>query len=220
VTPAAASHGDAALTLEEFEDHVDEALDSLPDEILDLMDNIEVQVVDRPTREQAASVALDDGELLLGLYVGVPLDRRDTHYGNVLPDRVLIFRRNILRSRRPGRWHPPHSPPRSRTPLRPHRRPPPRPGLLNRAGGLDCRPVAPVAPRHGHPAREHVGWLLRSHAVQSTRVRSTLRQPLALRAGRGAPSIARGGEGRTSATSNLVAPSPRVPLQGRAVNRP
>lgn len=95
MTPAAASHGDAALTLEEFEDHVDEALDSLPDEILDLMDNIEVQVVDRPTREQAASVALDDGELLLGLYVGVPLDRRDTHYGNVLPDRVLIFRRNI-----------------------------------------------------------------------------------------------------------------------------
>ncbi|HOI53877.1 MAG TPA: metallopeptidase family protein [Phycisphaerae bacterium] len=83
------------MTLEEFEDHVDEALDSLPDEILDLMDNIEVQVVDRPTREQAASVALDDGELLLGLYVGVPLDRRDTHYGNVLPDRVLIFRRNI-----------------------------------------------------------------------------------------------------------------------------
>ncbi len=83
------------MTREEFEDCVNEALDSLPDEILDLMDNIEVHVVDRPTRRQAASVALNDGELLLGLYVGVPLNHRDTNYGNVLPDRVLIFRRNL-----------------------------------------------------------------------------------------------------------------------------
>jgi predicted Zn-dependent protease with MMP-like domain len=83
------------LTREEFEDCVDEALDSLPDDILDLMDNIEVRVADRPTREQAASVALPAGSLLLGLYVGVPLDHRDTNYGNVLPDQVLIFRRHL-----------------------------------------------------------------------------------------------------------------------------
>lgn len=83
------------MTREEFEDHVAEALDSLPEEIAELMDNIEVQVVDRPTREQTASVRLEAGALLLGLYVGVPLDRRNTAYGNVLPDQVLIFRRNL-----------------------------------------------------------------------------------------------------------------------------
>ena len=83
------------MTLEEFEDEVDEALESLPDDIAAMMDNIDVVVEDHPTREQMARAGLPRGSLLLGLYTGVPLGRRGQYYGGVVPDRVIIFKRNI-----------------------------------------------------------------------------------------------------------------------------
>ena len=35
------------------------------------------------------------GQSLLGLYEGVPLTKRGSHYGMVAPDRITIFRRPI-----------------------------------------------------------------------------------------------------------------------------
>ena len=37
------------------------------------------------------------GSLLLGLYEGVPLTKRSSHYGLVPPDKITIFRGPILR---------------------------------------------------------------------------------------------------------------------------
>ena len=53
--------------------------------------------MDWPTRDQMARVGLRNGSLLLGLYEGVPLTERTTHYGLVAPDKVTIFRGAILR---------------------------------------------------------------------------------------------------------------------------
>ncbi len=53
--------------------------------------------MDWPTRDQMARVGLSNGSLLLGLYEGVPLTERTTHYGLVAPDKVTIFRGTILR---------------------------------------------------------------------------------------------------------------------------
>lgn len=84
------------MTREEFEDYVEEAMRNLPEEIASLMDNIVVEVADRPTRQEARSVGLARGHLLLGLYHGVPLGERGRHrYGGVLPDRVTIYQKNI-----------------------------------------------------------------------------------------------------------------------------
>jgi predicted Zn-dependent protease with MMP-like domain len=83
------------LTREEFEDQVDLALDSLPDEIADLMDNIEVIVESRPSRRDLQRMRLPRGETLLGLYVGISLDRRGEHYANAMPDRVIIYQKTI-----------------------------------------------------------------------------------------------------------------------------
>ncbi len=83
------------LTREEFEDQVDLALDSLPEEIADLMDNIEVVVESRPSRRDLQSVRLPRGETLLGLYVGISLNRRGEHYNSALPDRVIIYQKTI-----------------------------------------------------------------------------------------------------------------------------
>lgn len=71
-----------------FEDLVATALDQVPGELARLVDNVIVIV------EDEAPAADPD---LLGLYEGVPLTERDTHYAGVLPDRITIYRRPILR---------------------------------------------------------------------------------------------------------------------------
>jgi predicted Zn-dependent protease with MMP-like domain len=40
-------------------------------------------------------VQLEDDEVLLGLYEGIPLTERTSGYGAVLPDKVTIFQRAI-----------------------------------------------------------------------------------------------------------------------------
>lgn len=84
------------MNLEHFENLVDEAIESIPEPLLRYMENVEILVQEWPTQAQRHSVDLDDGALLLGLYEGVPLTERTSHYGLVLPDKITIFRRPIL----------------------------------------------------------------------------------------------------------------------------
>ena len=88
--------GSMKLTREEFVDLVAEALDSLPPDIAAAMENVEVVVEDEPPAE--AVTELPHGETLLGLYHGVPLtDRGPETYSGVLPDKISIYRRPIMR---------------------------------------------------------------------------------------------------------------------------
>jgi predicted Zn-dependent protease with MMP-like domain len=82
----------------EFEDLVADALDSLPEGIRDLMDNVAVVVAYRPTADQLARAGLRPGDTLFGLYVGVPKTARGANYGEVLPDKILIFQQPIERA--------------------------------------------------------------------------------------------------------------------------
>jgi len=75
------------MSRERFEELVGEALDEVPPELLDLMDNIVILVRDD---------APPDEPDLLGLYEGYALTERGWDYGGVLPDRIVIFRRPIL----------------------------------------------------------------------------------------------------------------------------
>ena len=77
--------------LDAFETLVAEALETLPDEIIAMMDNIAVTVAEHPTPEQRRAARLGQRQALYGLYQGVPLTRRSTHYGLVPPDRITIF---------------------------------------------------------------------------------------------------------------------------------
>ncbi len=85
------------ISLDRFEELVEEALDSIPDEFWAVVDNLAVTVSDWPSQDQLYSSGIGGGGLLLGLYEGVPLTERSTHYGLVPPDKVTIFRRPILR---------------------------------------------------------------------------------------------------------------------------
>jgi predicted Zn-dependent protease with MMP-like domain len=65
-----------------FEEYVQEALDSLPPDLRAQMSNVEIVVDDEPP----------PGQRLLGLYQGVPLTKRGSNYGAVLPDKITIYR--------------------------------------------------------------------------------------------------------------------------------
>lgn len=79
------------MTGEEFEALVAEALDDLPPEILERMDNVAVTVAYWPGRAQLARAGVKSPNTLFGLYEGVPLTKRGTGYGMVPPDRITLF---------------------------------------------------------------------------------------------------------------------------------
>ena len=71
------------------------AIEDLPEEFQERLENIDVVVADLPTREQLQALGGRRGETLLGLYEGVPLTRRTHGYGFVIPDKVTIFQKPI-----------------------------------------------------------------------------------------------------------------------------
>jgi predicted Zn-dependent protease with MMP-like domain len=80
-----------------FEQLVDEAIESLPDEVLAWLDNVAIVVGAWPTPEQLARAGLGRGDLLFGLYVGVPKTQRGFTYGETVPDKIVIFQGPIER---------------------------------------------------------------------------------------------------------------------------
>lgn len=76
----------------EFEEAVDDALDSLPEQIAEAIAraNVAILVVEEPDPQP-------DGSTLLGLYEGIPLDQRSVFDGYAEPDRILVFRGPLQR---------------------------------------------------------------------------------------------------------------------------
>ena len=76
------------MSRDRFEELVADALDEVPGELLRLMNNVVILVEeDSPPDEPE----------LLGLYEGHALTDRGWDYAGVLPDRITIYRRPILR---------------------------------------------------------------------------------------------------------------------------
>ncbi len=67
----------------QFEEVVDRTLESLPQWVVEQIDNLHVVVEDRPDEEQGD---------VLGIYEGVSLPERAADYSGALPDRIIIFR--------------------------------------------------------------------------------------------------------------------------------
>jgi predicted Zn-dependent protease with MMP-like domain len=69
-----------------FDELVSDALDLIPPRLAAVMDNVVVLVADRHPEEAD----------LLGLYEGVALTERDSHYAGSLPDTITIYRDALL----------------------------------------------------------------------------------------------------------------------------
>jgi predicted Zn-dependent protease with MMP-like domain len=73
------------VTRERFQQLVQEALVQLPKRFARQIKNVAILVEDFPP----------PGQNLLGLYHGVPLNRRGSYYGNVPPDVIVLYQMPI-----------------------------------------------------------------------------------------------------------------------------
>ncbi len=84
------------MELDRFSELVDEAIASIPEDFRTKLDNISVII--EPIARPGLTRDMDYNPWgLLGVYQGVPYKQRGPWYGNVLPDRILIFQKPIER---------------------------------------------------------------------------------------------------------------------------
>lgn len=69
------------IDMNAFENLVADAIDALPDGLVDLLDNVVLMVDDEHPEED-----------LLGLYEGIPRTERGDYGGFELPDRITVYR--------------------------------------------------------------------------------------------------------------------------------
>lgn len=82
------------LSFDAFQQLVADALESLPQEVHDILDNVDVQTQLWPSADQLDETGTRDGYGLLGLYEGISLAERGS-YNWALPDRVTLFQRPL-----------------------------------------------------------------------------------------------------------------------------
>ena len=68
----------------DFDELVSQALDTIPDQLADLIENCVIVVEDYPPPDRPSD--------LLGLYEGIPITERGDFYSGVLPDKITIYR--------------------------------------------------------------------------------------------------------------------------------
>src|SRR5438067_30177 len=78
-----------------FYDLVERALAEVPAQFADFLEEVPVEVRDRPTRVQLKRVGTRRGDLLLGLYEGRPLTKRSIEDSGTIPDVISVFQENI-----------------------------------------------------------------------------------------------------------------------------
>ena len=78
----------------DFRQLISQAISELPEFIVRKMDNVAITIEDWPGPEQLHGLDTSRYDLL-GLYLGIPLTERTSNYNFVLPDRIIIYQKNI-----------------------------------------------------------------------------------------------------------------------------
>ena len=84
------------LTDQQFDQLISRAMDELPQQYIKGLDNVAIVYADWPDEHQARKAGLREGNILLGLYEGIPLTSRGAGYTFVLPDKITLFKKSIL----------------------------------------------------------------------------------------------------------------------------
>ena len=79
------------LSSAEFDDLVRQAIDRIPEEIREHLDNVMISVRRRPSREMIREMGMDAENELLGLFQGVPLTERSITTPPLFPDTIFLF---------------------------------------------------------------------------------------------------------------------------------
>ena len=84
-----------SVSEEEFQNYMEKALEAIPEAFSSKMDNIVFIIEPYPSENDLSRLGLNDRRQLLGLYSGIPYTRRDTGYMGTMPDRIILFQKNI-----------------------------------------------------------------------------------------------------------------------------
>ena len=84
------------LTDEQFDEMISKAMNELPQEYIEGLNNVAILYADEPDENQRGKAHLDDHHMLLGLYEGIPLTQRGGGYTFVLPDKITLFKNSLL----------------------------------------------------------------------------------------------------------------------------
>lgn len=76
----------------DFEELVEQAIRSIPTAFMERIGNLAILIEDSPNAEDLSMMERSPGSVIYGLYVGVPLDQRNSAYTMVAPDRIVIYR--------------------------------------------------------------------------------------------------------------------------------
>jgi predicted Zn-dependent protease with MMP-like domain len=79
----------------QFNELVEAALQELPEQFAEFLEEVPVEVRDQPDASQLRKARVRRGGLLLGLYVGRPRTRRSVEDSGALPDVIYIFQQPI-----------------------------------------------------------------------------------------------------------------------------
>lgn len=79
-----------------FDKIISDAMDELPKQYIERLNNIVITYEDEPTPEQRKRLQLRCDQTLFGLYEGIPLTKRGSGYNLVVPDKITIFKLPLL----------------------------------------------------------------------------------------------------------------------------
>jgi len=82
------------LSMEEFDDLLEQAIDEIDPQFRDQLDEVPVIVEETPSENVCKKLSLAHKEGLLGLFEGVALNRRVNGVG--APSQITLYRQNIL----------------------------------------------------------------------------------------------------------------------------
>ncbi|MDP9238287.1 MAG: metallopeptidase family protein [Chloroflexota bacterium] len=82
---------------ERFESIVRDTIEALPATFGERISNLEFAVEDWALPQDYARTGSPGGSVILGVYRGIPLPKRNSGYNMTLPDRVVIFQQPLQR---------------------------------------------------------------------------------------------------------------------------
>ena len=83
------------LTDQQFDELITRAMNELPQEYIRGLQNVVIIMEDEPSDEQREKMKLQ-GNLLLGLFEGIPMTKKGNGFSGMLPDKITLFKNQIL----------------------------------------------------------------------------------------------------------------------------
>ena len=78
-----------------FDQLVIDAINELPQNLKDRLSNVSVVVEDKPSSSVLGKLKLLPNTMLMGLFQGIPLNKKSVWHSGTLPEKITVYQKNI-----------------------------------------------------------------------------------------------------------------------------